>query len=59
MCVCSFVLTCLLCMLVGNVATSCVYGDTQDAEIKPCRIWSKYLESAYKIANKHQVEKLP
>ena len=56
--VCVCVLACLLCMLVGNVATSFVCGDTQDAG-KPCRICSKYLESAYKTANKHQVEKLP
>lgn len=24
-----------VCMLVGNFATSCVSGDTQDAELKP------------------------
>lgn len=34
-----------VCMLVGNIATSCVSGDTQDAEVKPLGTWSKYLDS--------------
>ncbi len=44
-CVCACVLVCLcvpcvdvfVYMLVGNIATSCVSGDTQDAELKTTR----------------------
>lgn len=34
MCVFMFIFACLLCMLVGNVATASVCGDAQDAEKK-------------------------